>query len=97
MSFKFNHIFVFSFNLINCRGCTYEKQISRLKQVLDDDEYVLYKQSLKSNRDKINAKGQSKNSIKSMGKNKLLSILHLALLMSKSQIQLCDLFRYAKR
>lgn len=55
--------------------------------------FKAYKTSIKSREHRIRANDLAKKNIRFMAKNKLLSIIHLALLMMGSEIQLSDLLR----
>ncbi|KAK6637488.1 hypothetical protein RUM44_007905 [Polyplax serrata] len=63
------------------------------KNMFSKKNFKAYKTSIKSREHRIRANDLAKKNIRFMAKNKLLSIIHLALLMMGSEIQLSDLLR----
>lgn len=62
--------------------------------MLSRKDFKTFKKTYNSVIMKKNAKSEANRQIESMAKNKLLSILHLASLVSGSEVQLSDLLRY---
>lgn len=56
-------------------------------------DYKIYKSAFKSQKLKLTTSDWAKKNVQCLAKNKLLSIIHLGLLMIGSEIQLSDLLR----